>query len=150
MTHFQMLGEMTVSDVPHIRRLVERMQARVVRDAEDVSRVAMTTHELLENAIKFSTDGTASLRIEVEGGDVCITTRNRAVAADVVALQAIAAQLETSAEDPLAFYLTCMRVSPAAPGGLGFGRVACEGRMQIGVQIEGEWVEVRARSPLAA
>jgi hypothetical protein len=108
----------------------------------------MATHELLENAVKFSTDGNASLRVEVvDGEQIRITTRNSARTADREGLRALAEQL-AAAPDAMGFYLQRMQEAPTERGGLGIGRVAAEGEMTIGVSVDGDVVEVRAQSPL--
>src|SRR5262249_11357947 len=55
-------GTIALDDVSHVRRFVETLHRRVAMTDDDASRLAMVTHELLENAIKFSADGGASLR----------------------------------------------------------------------------------------
>jgi hypothetical protein len=143
---FVLDGNLTVEDVPEVRRFVEKLQSR--RESEDdVSRVAMATHELLENAIKFSSDGSTSLCVEVGGSKITITTRNRAKPADVAELQQIAKDL-ASTLDPMLYYLEQMRRTPMKAGGLGLGRVAAEGEMQIELVLDGDTVQVRAEAML--
>ena len=141
---FEVRGEISVSDVPDVRRFVDKFHRKLVTDADKRSRVAVATHELLENAIKFSADGSAWLRIEIIDGALCITTRNRARHADLDVLTNIAREL-SSAPDAMTFYLDLMQRSPAdVRGGLGLGRVAAEGEMTIGLALDGDVVEVRA------
>jgi anti-sigma regulatory factor (Ser/Thr protein kinase) len=63
-----------------VRRFVSDFYDRTLADPEATSRVALATHELLENAVKYSRDGRAKVRIEVSGrGEkvrVRIRTRN--------------------------------------------------------------------------
>lgn len=147
---FEITCAIGIEDVPEVRRFVEKLHRRLVPSSEDVARVAMAAHELLENAVKFSTDGNASLRIElVDGGQVRITTRNLARTADREGLITLTNQLAASG-DPMRFYLERMQEAPLSRGGLGLGRVAAEAEMTIGVACEGEIVEVRAQSPLSA
>src|SRR6188474_1597550 len=69
-----------------VRRFVSDFYDRTLADPDATSRVALATHELLENAVKYSRDGRAKVRIEVSGrGErvrVRIRTRNRANPAD--------------------------------------------------------------------
>jgi hypothetical protein len=137
-----------MSDVADVRRFVEKLHDRLLRDKDLVARLAMATHELLENAVKFSANGTATIRVDIEDAEVCITTRNLARSADVDHLLAVAQEIKTT-PDAMAFYLGLMSRAPHAQGGLGLGRIAAEGDMQIGLVFEGDVVEVCARSRLA-
>ena len=141
--NFEIAGTLAVSDVPDVRRFIERLHRRVVENVDDMSRVLMAAHELLENAIKFSSDNTATLQIAVSSGtDVRITTRNRARAKDLEDLGRIAQELGSC--DPMMFYLGRMYSAPMAQGGLGLGRVAAEGEMQMSLEVQGDTVEVNA------
>ena len=144
---FQLGGAIAVDDVPDVRRIVEKVQRRVVRNDDDRSRVVMTAHELLENAVKFSVDGAASLHIVTTGSEVSITTRNRTSEAHLAELRTIAKEI--NATNAMAYYLGLMDRTPATRGGLGLGRVAAEGEMQIALAlVEGDIVEVCARTTL--
>lgn len=141
---FLLAGAIAPEDVTDVRRVVERIYRRLVDDDDDLSRVALATHELLENAAKFSTDGQASLAIEVgQRGEVHVSTRNRATREHVEALTARSRELAAAA-DPMAYYLQCMK--EVSTGGLGLGRIAAEGEMTIELAIDGDEVEVHARS----
>ena len=141
---FEINGHLTVDDVPDVRQFIEKLHRRV-SSPDDTARVAMATHELLENAVKFSTDGSASLRVEVGNSQVTIVTRNRAKTDDLEELFQIGREL-AAALDPMLFYLEQMR-RPRS-GGLGLGRVAAEGEMKIEVILEGEVVQIRALATL--
>lgn len=142
---FELTGALVVEDVPEVRRFVEKLHRRV-SNPEDVSRVAMATHELLENAVKFSTDGSTCLRVEIGGSQVTITTRNRAKPDDLEELRQIANEL-TTALDPMLVYLDQMRRTKGI-GGLGLGRVAAEGEMKLELILDGDIVQVRAEATL--
>ncbi len=146
---FEIDCTIALEDVSEIRRLVERIHLRVGSTRTDAARFAMATHELLENAIKFSIDGTARLRIEVtETGEVRIQTRNRATAVHREDLATLAAELAAAA-DPMTFYVGLMARAPTSRGGLGLGRIAAEGDMAIGFVFHDDVVEVHASSPFA-
>lgn len=148
MSDFNIHGAMTEADVPDVRRFVEKVHKRRVPGADDLARVSMAAHELLDNAIKFSTDGAASLNIEIVGGtEVHIKTRNKAREEDLAGLRRIASGLSTS-KDPMLYYLELMSSNPGARGGLGLGRVAAEGEMQLALTLDGDIVEVHARATL--
>jgi hypothetical protein len=137
-----------VSDVPDVRRFVENVHHRFV-GSDDLSRVAMTAHELLENAVKYSTDGAARLRIEIADGTIRIITRNRARPGDVEVLSAFWKKLE-AAPSPMNLYLDLMRSPTPTVGGLGLGRIAAEGEMDIALSLDGDYVQVTAHTTLSA
>ena len=148
LSSFEIVCTITLDDVPDIRRFVEKLHRRIVHNDDEIQRLSMATHELLENAVKFSADGSASLRIEVVGAsDLVITTRNRARTHDLEDLLTIAAEIKAAA-DPMVFYVGLMKRAPNARGGLGLGRVIAEGEMQIGFELDGDVVEICARSVL--
>jgi len=146
---FELKGSIELDDVPDVRKFVEKVHKRIVTDMDDVSRVIMAAHELLENAVKFSADGSASLHIEITANNqVCITTRNKASPDDLADLERISHEM-TTASDPMSFYLSQMQRAPASRGGIGLGRVAAEGEMEVRVKLDGDIVEVNARSALS-
>lgn len=148
---FELEGVFTVQQVPEVRRFVERLHEHL-EHPELVARIAVATHELFENAVKFSADGRASIRIDVEptSGHVQITTRNRASFDDLVELRDLARKL-ARATDMVTFYLELMRNSPRErTGGLGIGRVAAESEAHIELAFEDDVVIVSAGiDPLA-
>jgi hypothetical protein len=146
---FELVGTIGVEDVTDVRRFVDKLHRRFVHNIDDASRLVMATHELLENAVKFSADGTATLRIEiVDGAELCITTTNRARTADVETLITIAAELD-AAPDAMAFYVELMSRDPRGQGGLGLGRVAAEGEMRVRLELRQDLVEVSAKARLS-
>jgi hypothetical protein len=145
--HFELLCTITLAEVPEVRRFVEKLHRRIVRNHDDVSRLTMATHELLENAVKFSVNGSAMLRIRVDGEEICVTTRNLARTADVEGLISTAREIK-AAPNAMAFYLGLMARAPRGRGGLGLGRIAAEGEMQIGLEVENDVVEISAKSRL--
>ena len=147
MNRFALDGTTTQDQIADIRRFVERFYAGW-QDRELVSRVAMATHELFENAVKFSSDGITSLAVDVLRDEVPhhirITTKNRAHRANVASLNELSDALGR-ATDMMTFYVNLMRRSDrAARGGLGIGRVAAEADMRLEMNIDDDLVTVRA------
>jgi hypothetical protein len=150
-SRLELAGAFTVDQVPEVRRFVERLHAHH-ENPELIARVSVATHELFENAVKFSCDGTCAIRIGIDhdAGHVQITTRNRATVDDLLELRDLAAQL-ARATDMLTFYLDLMRHSPRErDGGLGIGRVAAESEARIELTFEDDVVVVTAELPLVA
>jgi len=138
------------------RRFVTDLAIECLHDADLAARVALVAHELLENSLKYSVDGAASLTIDVSPADdtnmrsvsVGVWCRGQASHTDTLrrALDEIAA-----AEDPSAYYLSAMRRSAkrASGSGLGLARIRAEGEMDLTGDFEGDGVCVRARATVS-
>src|SRR5258706_15726760 len=78
-----------------VRRFVSDFYSEVLSDAEITSRLTVASHELLENAVKYSFDGNTCIQIEVRKDDdgqgtvVTIDTRNRTDPKNLVALRTL-------------------------------------------------------------
>lgn len=142
---FELEGTFTSDHIVDVRRFTERLLAWVP-DADLRSRMAIATHELFENAIKFSDDGTTALLIEMERLpklQIRIITRNRAKDSDLTALHRLDENLR-AATDAMALYVALMKTAPDARGGLGIGRVAAEAEMKVSMTFEGNVVQISA------
>jgi hypothetical protein len=136
-----------------VRCFVGEFCAKAVTDPDASHRLALTTHELLENASKYSADGEASLFLEFDpgAGSVSVCTANTATAARIAMLQQTFAEI-TGASDAGALYAEAMRrtaVKKTGSGGLGLARIWAESDMQLRLSVEGDRVEVHARGQLA-
>ena len=134
-----------------VRRFVGEFYQRILGDAEVTSRLVVATHELLENAVRYSLDGQSTIRINVERerSDIKVTveTKNRSTDERRAALSALLAEMKASG-DPNAFYQTLMlRSSKRTDGsGLGLGRIHAEAEMNLTCEIEGDIVRLRAEA----
>jgi hypothetical protein len=127
----------------------------VLGDAEVTSRMTLATHELLENAVRYSSDGNTSIRIGVQRADdvvlVTIDTRNRAPTEHIQVLCGTLDEI-AAAPDPAQHYQTMMRRSSKhrEGSGLGLGRIRAEGGMEMAYRVDGDIVFLRAHARFSA
>jgi hypothetical protein len=136
-----------------VRRFVADFYIQVVPDQDTASRLALTTHELLENAVKYSTDGEAALYVELDkaAGTVAVRTRNRATEAQIAQVRTTFAEI-SAAPDATVLYAALLRRSALASGsgGLGLARIWAESDMVLELVITDDKVEIQARGTIAA
>jgi hypothetical protein len=135
--------------VSFVRRFAGAVCRRMVADVDFVERVALATHELLENAVKYSADGQMSLRVDfdaiVRPATATIRTRNRVTSDHAAALAGDLDELARTTDRFELFQRRMVRCARAEkPGGLGLGRIAAEADMALSYSIAGDVVEVQA------
>jgi hypothetical protein len=152
-TYFELTFHPDLELVTNVRDFVEAFYRRLLDDHDAGGRLAIATHELLENAVKYSIDGETSLRIDVVPAPgsraVAVRTRNRAEDQHVTTLRVYLDEMRASA-DPAAYYLQRMRraVRSADVSQLGLARVCCEAEMQLSCTVEGDTVTIHAETTL--
>jgi len=148
---FELTFQPSFELVPEVRDFVESLYLRILRDADLSGRLAIATHELLENAVKYSSDGATSLRVEVVPNAgacaVVVQTRNRADDQHVATLRGYLDEMRASG-DPTGYYYQRMRraARDASASQLGLARVQCEAEMRLSCTIEGDTVTINAEA----
>lgn len=134
--YFELQFKPNAELVSTVRRFVSEFYERVCPDADAISRLALATHELLENAVKYSFDGETKLRVEVVRGTlpamVAVRAWNQALPSHLETLKASLDAL-AKASDPFEHYQACMRISAKKTegSGLGLARIAAEAEMVV-------------------
>lgn len=138
-----------------VRKFLGEFYERVLRDADVTSRLVVATHELLENAVRYSADGQSSIRIGVRrDGDaihVAIDTRNKARPENREELVKLLEEMKTS-PDRSSYYQALMRRSAKRTegSGLGLGRIHAESEMDLSCQLSEDVVRLRAEARFPA
>ena len=135
-----------------VRRFIEEVYEKRIADLDAVARIALTTHELLENAVKFAANGSTRLLIETESVDpgsdrVVISVFNHSDLANIHKLNGAFAEMAGEA-DAFVYYQRLMRRTMKQPegSGLGLARIRAEGEMALSLQVEGDRVCLRAQA----
>jgi hypothetical protein len=137
------------SMVSPTRRIIEAKLGPVLDDEDAIFRVAMTAHELLENAAKYASDGKARLEVSIKprGDDavVRVVVTNNATREHIEQLGTCYAEMNAN-HDAMAHYFSLMRMNARAGAlsRLGRARVRAEGEMDIEVDVQGETVKIVA------
>jgi hypothetical protein len=153
--YFELCFSPNVTLVPTVRRFVTEFYTQIFKDDEGTSRIAVATHELLENAVKYSTDQSTRIRIGIRrAGDgrfvVTIETSNRAKLADIETVRGSVAEI-SAAPDSLVHYQSVMRRNAKIEhgSGLGLARVSAETDMSLHCAVEGDTLFLTARGELS-
>jgi len=139
----------TVILVSVMRGFVSSFYAKVL-GAGPSQMLAMATHELLENALKYSAEEGATIAIEVERGaeldHVIIRIKNRAEPAHIAPLREALDRMN-EAPDAMSHYLNLMRETSKRPegSGLGLARLRAEADMKLALEVEGNEVCIVAK-----
>lgn len=131
-----------------VRRFVGSFFELALASPETSARLAMAVHELLENAVKFSSDGDSTIRVDMtpQPGmtEVLVSTRNKAKSDDIKTLEELFAMLHT-ASNPMDFYLRLMeRSTQSDRSQLGIGRVCAEAGMHMSCECKDDTITVKA------
>ena len=134
---FQPLAE----QIGSLRSAVSELCKPHLSDADELSRLLLAAHELLENIVKYSAGGVAEFHFELEGSDAGLRarlrTKNRALPERLAdtrrRLDALAA-----ARDPVAHYDELIRAAAGRRdgSGLGLARIPAESEMRLRYAIE--------------
>ncbi len=153
--HFELEFTPNIRLVPIVRRFVSDFYGEVFADAEIISRLALATHELMENAVRHNSGGEARLMVELRDveGEKHISVRigNPAWPENIARVGQLLEAMER-APDLFQFYLQLMgqTARQLEGSGLGLTRIRAEGDMQLSHIVQGQWVEITASTSCPA
>jgi hypothetical protein len=133
----------SVGLISHVRRFVERFYDAFLPHDDAGPRIALATHELLENAVKYGTSGATTLRIEVAERDsdilLRIAVKNCAEERHLAALRDSIAEM-SQYPDAEAYYHQVITRSVKTQGlsGLGLSRIHAEANMSLDLAADAD------------
>ena len=147
---FELRFQPSVALVSTVRRFVTDFYRELFLDADVSHKLAMATHEMLENTVHYSIDRRSELVISLHrvGTQYVVTIRTKNRASDE-RLHKVRCALDevVSAEDPGALYNELVRRAAKrrdGGSGLGLGRIRAEADLELSYAIEGDTVVVTA------
>jgi len=145
--YFQVSFRPNVRLVSTVRRFTEEFYQRLLDDRVVSERVALATHELLENAVAYASDEETGVRVELADDELVVRTWNRASPERVAALTSAIDEINR-ADNSDAFYQSAMkRTAYRTDGsGLGLARIRAEAEMAITYEVTTDRVCIEARA----
>jgi two-component sensor histidine kinase len=133
----------SVDLISHVRRFVARFYEAFLPQDDVGQRIALATHELLENAVKYGADGVTSLRIDLtdRGQDLLlrIAVRNKANEVNIAALRESVLEMSQCADAETYYHQVITRsVKTRGNSGLGLSRIHAEAGMGLDLSADGE------------
>jgi anti-sigma regulatory factor (Ser/Thr protein kinase) len=135
--------------VSRVRRMVEREFSEGGGDAEAVNRLAMVTHELLANAVKYASSDEVTLEVHLDptGGEMSARMTNTTSAQHRERLRARVEQLQNSARpSDLAEDWPRRPLLTEGELGLGLARIFMEGHLDLNLEDHGDSITIEASS----
>ncbi len=133
--------------VSTVRRFTEEFYQRMLGDQETSERIALATHELLENAIAYASDDETGVRVELTEDTLTVRTWNRTSPERLESLKSMIDEMN-QADDPAAYYQTLMsKTAYRTDGsGLGLARIRAEADMAITYEVTTDRVCIAAQT----
>ena len=148
---FSLCFQPLAAQINGLRGVLSELCAPYLDDPDELSRLLLAAHELLENIVKYSTGSFAEFHFLLEPDEHCLRarlrTKNRAhpdrLADAQQRLDALAA-----ASDKVAHYDELIRASAKhrEGSGLGLARIPAETEMQLCYSTEQDWLILTAES----
>ena len=143
-----------LESVSAVRRFLEVHYGHLTSDAQLISRMAVTVHELLENAAKYSTGGGSRLRVEVDPATpraLSISVVNQADPRHIPGLRETIDELSAAADPSDVYQRYLLRAATRDEGsGLGLARIFVEADMSVKLELSDDVICVKAVATLPA
>ncbi len=147
--YFQVSFRPNVKLVSTVRRFTEEFYQRTMEDHEVSEKVALATHELLENAVSYASDGETGVRIEVVDNKLMVQTWNRTSPDHIADLIARIDEMNRVA-DPDEYYQQMLNQTAYRTdgSGLGLARIRAEAEMAITYEVVLDQLHIKASAQL--
>jgi hypothetical protein len=136
-----------------IRNLIHDVCTEQLEACENTSQLQMAVNELLENIVKYSSNGRSIIEFELalvqQQPTVRVCTQNAAEPRYMAEVQKLLDEVNAAA-DPMRFYETLVAASGERSGsGLGLVRIRAEAGLSLQYVVIGEQLRLEATGPVA-
>ena len=141
--------------VASVSRFVRDICRSFITDEDALARLELASYELMENVVKYTSDGDGHFRLQVlDAGQSCrvlLQTQNRTDGVHQVELEQRMQRLSV-AEDAVAHYDSEIAASARRPfgSGLGLARIRAEGEMVLSYSVDSQAVTNNVEAIFAA
>lgn len=147
--YFHLAFRPNITLVSTVRRFIGEFYRRLLTDQEVGARLALATHELLENAVAYATSDDTEIRIEVVDDQLVIKTWNRTLPERIANLQVALDEMNSAPDADLYYQQMLLRTAKRTEGsGLGLARIRAECEMKLGFELMHDRVCMMATTPL--
>jgi hypothetical protein len=137
--------------VSTVRRFTDEFYRRVLAEQEVSARLALATHELLENAVAYATDGETAIRIELHEEKLVVKTWNRTTPDRLAAVRDMIDEINRTADADDYYQAQLLKTARRTDGsGLGLARIRAEALMTLGYEIDHDQLCILATTPIHA
>ena len=146
--YFQVSFRPNVKLVSTVRKFTEEFYQRMLEDRDVSERVALATHELLENAVAYASDGETGVRVELGVDRVLIRTWNRVTPEQLAQLEQLFAGMSAMSPDEYYRAMLAKTAYRKEGSGLGLARVRAEADMVLRYEVTPDQICIEASTPL--
>lgn len=148
---FELRVAPSVAMVSRVRRFVSDFYVELLGDPDMSHKLAMATHEMLENAVSYSSDGRSELIVSLHrrvNGEytVAIQTKNRATSERLLKVSNHLDEVVKATDASELYNQLIRRAAKRRDGGsgLGLGRIRAEADLSLSYSVEGDLLVITA------
>jgi hypothetical protein len=143
--YFHLAFRPNIALVSTVRRFIGEFYRRVLVDQELSPRLALATHELLENAVAYAIDDETEVRIEILEDQLVVKTWNRTLPERLGSVRSAIDEMNAEPDADKYYQQMLIRTSKRTDGsGLGLARIRAESEMRLGYEIDNDRVCIMA------